>query len=122
MRIGGFSKKYEVMSADSLQKSVGKAGASHRKHSSKKTERSQKQQDSDDFLNYMKKEEKGPKSPHGHDIFCHARAGQKPESDYFRTHAKYKKTVRAFFVAAYRSGKRAGDSRKATLWHTHLSA
>ena len=29
-----------------------------------------------------------------------------------------KKTVRAFFVAAYRSGNRAGDSRKATLWHT----
>ena len=36
VKIGVFSKKYEVMSADSLQKSVGKAGASHRKHSSKK--------------------------------------------------------------------------------------
>ena len=36
VRIGGFSKRYEAMSAENLQKSVGKAGASHRKHSSKK--------------------------------------------------------------------------------------
>ncbi len=29
-----------------------------------------------------------------------------------------KKTVRAFFVAVYRSGNTVGNSDKATLWHT----
>ena len=70
VRIGGFSKRYEVMSADSLQKSVGKAGASHRKNSSKRKNRTKpKAAGFRRLLGYTKKEEKAQKARTGMTYF-----------------------------------------------------
>ncbi len=43
--------------------------------------------------------------------------------DFMKIGAKaQKKTARSFFAEIYRSGNAAGDSCKATLWHTQTSA